>query len=293
MRIAKLPSTSRTDQFPVPPLAPHPQTQGLGSFIDFVPVNSVARPSQDFREFVVAHSAESSRTAPTTETRFFIASLRIPAQSQKRIAALRPFVQCIRNNLLIVTGVTVDVPAFNDLPSHLYQIYGKDPAFMAFLRSLLYILDFTPTKDKISFICDDEEQMALPFYQMYRKIQRIWPGARDKQAAISFVDSRVQEPYQTMFTIAWCTGLRAGELLALTVEDLDFSSRTIIVNKSADDNTRRVGPTKTNTSTALLPMPSALESRLRTYLEKHWRDNPSKLLFPNRKGTHPLWQQRG
>jgi integrase len=161
---------------------------------------------------------------------------------------------------------------------------------MAFLRSLLYILDFTPTKDKISFICDDEEQMALPFYQMYRKIQRIWPGARDRQAAISFVDSRVQEPYQTMFTIAWCTGLRAGELLALTVEDLDFSSRTIIVNKSADDNTRRVGPTKTNTSTALLPKPSALESRLRTYLEKHWRDNPSKLLFPNRKGTHPLWR---
>ncbi len=51
-----------------------------------MPVDSVARPSQDFREFVVAHSAESSRTAPTTETRSFIVSLRIPAQSQKSIA---------------------------------------------------------------------------------------------------------------------------------------------------------------------------------------------------------------
>jgi len=30
-----------------------------------MPKDSVARPSQDFREFVVAHSAESSRTAPT------------------------------------------------------------------------------------------------------------------------------------------------------------------------------------------------------------------------------------
>jgi hypothetical protein len=56
-------------------------TQRLGGFIDFVPKDSVAGPSQDFREFVVAHSAESSRTTTTTETRSFIASLRIPAQS--------------------------------------------------------------------------------------------------------------------------------------------------------------------------------------------------------------------
>src|SRR5215469_12987436 len=55
--------------------------QRLGGFIDFVPVDSVTRPSQDFREFVVTHSAESSRTIPTTETHSFIVSLRIPAQS--------------------------------------------------------------------------------------------------------------------------------------------------------------------------------------------------------------------
>jgi hypothetical protein len=35
-----------------------------------------------------------------------------------------------------------------------------------------------------------------------------------------------KEPYQTMFTLAWCTGLRAGEILALSVDDLDFASRT-------------------------------------------------------------------
>jgi hypothetical protein len=42
--------------------------QGPGGFIDFVLVDSVARPSQDFREFVIAHSAESSRTAPRRKT---------------------------------------------------------------------------------------------------------------------------------------------------------------------------------------------------------------------------------
>jgi hypothetical protein len=132
---------------------------------------------------------------------------------RKRIAALRPFIQCIRNNLLVVTGVTVDVPAFNELPSHLYQIYGKDPAFMAFMRTLLYVLDFTPHKEKISFICDDEEQMALPFYRMYRRIKKMWPGAKEKLAAISFVDSSVLWGVQAADLLLDC-GLRKATITA-------------------------------------------------------------------------------
>ena len=91
-----------------------------------------------------------------------------------------------------------------------------------------------------------------------------------------------------MFTLAWCTGLRAGEILALTVEDLNFASRTITVDKSADDNNRTIGQTKTETSTALLPMSSVLASVLRSYLEKAWRENPKRLLFPNRGRTLPM-----
>jgi integrase len=97
-----------------------------------------------------------------------------------------------------------------------------------------------------------------------------------------------KEPYRTMFTLDWCTGLRAGELLALTVNDLDFVGRTIQVNKSADDNNRSIGQTKTQKSTALLPLSSALEKVLKTYLEKAWRRNQKGLLFPNRKGTLPM-----
>ena len=36
-----------------------------------------------------------------------------------------------------------------------------------------------------------------------------------------------EEPYKTMFAVAWATGLRAGELLALGTADLDFARRTI------------------------------------------------------------------
>jgi integrase len=37
-------------------------------------------------------------------------------------------------------------------------------------------------------------------------------------------------------------------------------------------------------------MPFALETMLRKYLENHWKPNPSGLLFPNAKGTHPRWR---
>jgi integrase len=40
----------------------------------------------------------------------------------------------------------------------------------------------------------------------------------------------------------------------------------------------------------MLPMPSALEAMLRQYLEHQWKPNPSGLLFPNAKGTHPRWR---
>jgi integrase len=69
----------------------------------------------------------------------------------------------------------------------------------------------------------------------------------------SRIISEASEPYHTMFAVAWLTGLRAGELLALSVDDLDFDRRTIRVRKSADDQTRVIHQTKTKKSTATLP----------------------------------------
>lgn len=98
------------------------------------------------------------------------------------------------------------------------------------------------------------------------------------------------EPYKTMFSLAYQTGLRAGELLALGVADLDFQRKTIRVNKSADDNTREIRQPKTKNSSASLPMPSALEAVLRSYLKRHWKPNIPGLLFANRKGIKPRWR---
>jgi integrase len=95
------------------------------------------------------------------------------------------------------------------------------------------------------------------------------------------------EPFQTLFSIAWFTGLRAGELLALTLDDLDFNHKTIRVNKSVDDATREVRQPKTPSSIGILPMPSTLEAKLRDYIQSHWKPNSAQILFPNRKGMRP------
>src|SRR5260370_31907577 len=89
-----------------------------------------------------------------------------------------------------------------------------------------------------------------------------------------------KEPCKTMFALASVMGARAGELMALTVPDLDFRRKTIRVNKSADDLTRQVRQPKTKKSVALLPMPSYLEAMLHDYLNHHWKENPNQLLFP-------------
>jgi integrase len=120
--------------------------------------------------------------------------------------------------------------------------------------------------------------------------------AHDKRAAfftreqVAQIVDAAREPYKTMFAMAFFTGLRAGELLALRVGDIDFSKKTIRVERSADDNTRQIRQPKTKNSTATLPMPSALEALLKTYLASVWKANPSCLLFPNRKGTNTRWR---
>lgn len=112
-------------------------------------------------------------------------------------------------------------------------------------------------------------------------------GSTDRETPVPFftreqandIIATAKEPFKTIFAIAWYTGMRSGELLALTLSDLDFDQRTIRVNKSTDDNTREVRQPKTKASVGLLPMPTVLADMLRNYL-LHWTPNANGILFP-------------
>src|SRR6266404_305381 len=116
-------------------------------------------------------------------------------------------------------------------------------------------------------------------------------GDRDGAEAVYFKQVDVQrilklarEPYRTMFMLAAVTGLRAGELLGLTVADVDFERLMICPRKQADDRTRELRELKTKKSRTPVPITPETATVIRTYLQKHWRENPQSLLFPNRRG---------
>jgi integrase len=91
-----------------------------------------------------------------------------------------------------------------------------------------------------------------------------------------------QEPFPTMFAIVATSGIRAGELLALKVEDLDFAGRRIFIRRLV--NQRHVQTVQSRASQKPLPMPEALAVILEDYL-KSWRSNSGRWLFPTSRGT--------
>jgi len=90
------------------------------------------------------------------------------------------------------------------------------------------------------------------------------------------------EPFATLLTVLSMTGLRIGEALGLLVSDLDFRKRVIQIRRSVYMGILQT--TKSRASIADLPMPAALESRLKDFLVSKWRQNEIGLLFCNRNG---------
>ena len=87
-----------------------------------------------------------------------------------------------------------------------------------------------------------------------------------------------------MFAVLGMTGCRAGEMLGLKIGDLDFNRKVIYIRRSIDSRTKAEQSTKTKNSTGEVPMPSALEKRLRAFLKHGHRENSDRYLFANRNG---------
>jgi len=109
------------------------------------------------------------------------------------------------------------------------------------------------------------------------------PDIRFMSAAeVGQIITRAKEPYATMFAVLGMTGCRAGEMLGLKTGDLDFNRKVIYIRRSVDSRTKQEQSTKTKSSTGEVPMPAALEKRLRAYLKDRYRENPNRYLFANR-----------
>lgn len=86
------------------------------------------------------------------------------------------------------------------------------------------------------------------------------------------------------FNILFWTGIRLGEMLALTVEDIDFDEGTIRINKSLSKINGEVMVTepKTESSNRIITIHKELQDRIREYIDGIYRARSTTRLFENR-----------
>lgn len=88
-----------------------------------------------------------------------------------------------------------------------------------------------------------------------------------------------------MFMTLYYTGMREGELLALTPADIDFEKSTISINK----NYQRIGgkdivsTPKTPRSSRVITIPQGLKDCLKDYITQCYGLKPDDRLFPHTK----------
>jgi integrase len=111
------------------------------------------------------------------------------------------------------------------------------------------------------------------------KEMHIWTQEQFEQ----FLSCVQDKPYSYygFLTFFW-TGLRLGELLALTVGDIDLDGKTLTVNKSCQylGGKRVITPPKTEKSNRIVTLPDNLVAELRDYFSRRYGIMDSDIVFP-------------
>lgn len=73
---------------------------------------------------------------------------------------------------------------------------------------------------------------------------------------------------RTAMQVLFFSGMRFGELLALTLNDLDFSKNTINIDKNLQQKDKKVVTPKTENGTRVVPMPALIMEELQRYTKR-------------------------
>ena len=91
-----------------------------------------------------------------------------------------------------------------------------------------------------------------------------------------------EEPHRTFYWLAAETGLRAGELCGLRVDDLDFERSLLRVEQSSWRG--NIQQPKTENAVRTFAISPEMASHLRDFFSR-WRPNSRRLIFSTRNGT--------
>lgn len=142
-----------------------------------------------------------------------------------------------------------------------------------------YDLKDNPTKKAGSIGINNSEEMQF------------W--TRDEY--LKFADAMMEEPlFFYCFEVLYWTGMREGELLALTVDDFDFEENTISITKTYQiiNGEEHIGPTKTAKGNRVVKMPDRLAEEMKDYFKMCY-DKTEARAFPTSKYALTHAMQRG
>lgn len=159
-----------------------------------------------------------------------------------------------------------------------------------------------PKKDKMADVKHFEDDEALSFLlSLDEPYSVIYRGRKHKDGTPSAEhteEMKVQLQLKVLFYLAICCGLRRGELLALTWDDIDFEEYTIDITKSIEmDSSRGTSKgTKTASSNRIVKAPRfcidlllELKDEREEYkwqMEGRWKGSPDNdLIFIKEDGT--------
>lgn len=117
-----------------------------------------------------------------------------------------------------------------------------------------------------------------------------------KEEFSDFADSIMdkQDSYTAFTTLFW-TGVRIGELLALTPADINFEEKTISISKSYQRIKRKdvITPPKTPKSNRIITVPDFLLADIKDYMNSIYGLKDTDRLFPLTKSFIEHEMQRG
>ena len=117
-----------------------------------------------------------------------------------------------------------------------------------------------------------------------------------KEEFSDFADSIMdkQDSYTAFTTLFW-TGMRIGELLALTPGDINFEEKTISISKSYQRIKRKdvITPPKTPKSNRIITVPDFLLADIKDYMNSIYGLKDTDRLFPLTKSFIEHEMQRG
>lgn len=136
----------------------------------------------------------------------------------------------------------------------------------------------------VSNLLDNKQQLKKPTSVKLNKKISAFTVAEQKKFIELLGTEHIR--YKEQMLISMFTGMRMGEINALTVSDVDFKENTITVNKTIsrdkDDKPILGKTTKTEAGTRVLHIPSNVMNYIKEYIDTK---QPNELIFLANNGT--------